>query len=68
MNKDFLIISWEWHDGLPSARREKGHQVGLVGLGLLLQNHLSFSFDALCIRFSLPIFVIESFFNLRHSF
>ena len=33
MNKDYLIVSREWHDGL-IARQEKGHQVGLLNLGL----------------------------------
>ena len=67
MNNDFLIVSREWHNGLPYLTRE-GTQGGVLGLGLLLQNHLSFSFNSCCIRFSLPIFAIESFFNLCHSF
>ena len=32
MNKDFLIILGEWHDGLPCPKRD-------LGQGLLLENH-----------------------------
>ena len=32
MNKDFLIISGEWHDGLPGLTRE-GQPSGVLGLG-----------------------------------
>ena len=34
MNKDFLIISREWHDGLPCSTR-KGLPSGALGLGIL---------------------------------
>ena len=34
MNKDFLIISGEWHGGLPYPTRE-GIPGGVLGLGLL---------------------------------
>ena len=34
MNKDFLIISWEWHVGLPCSTRE-GTPGGVLGLGWL---------------------------------
>ena len=32
MNKDFLIVSGEWHDGLPCLTRE-GTPCGVLGLG-----------------------------------
>ena len=32
MNKDFLIVSGEWHDGLPCPTREET-QCGVLGLG-----------------------------------
>ena len=32
LNKDFLIISGEWHDGLPYPMRE-GQSSGVLGLG-----------------------------------
>ena len=32
MNKDFLIVSREWHDGLPCSMR-KGTLGGVLGLG-----------------------------------
>ena len=35
MNKDFLIVSGEWHDGLPCPTR-KGQLDGVLGLGQLL--------------------------------
>ena len=38
MNKDFLIISGEWHDGLPCPMRE-GKLGRNLGLGLLHENH-----------------------------
>ena len=41
MNKDFLIVSRECHDGLPCSTRE-GKPGGVLGLGLLLENHLFF--------------------------
>ena len=34
MDKNYLIISGEWHDGL-HCPTEKGHQVGCLGIGLL---------------------------------
>ena len=39
MNKDFLIISGEWHDGLPYPMRD-GKPGRNLGQGLLLKNHL----------------------------
>jgi len=41
INKDFLIVSREWHDGLPCSTRE-GKPGRVLGLGLLLENHLFF--------------------------
>ena len=38
MNKDFLIILGEWHDGLLCPTRET--LGGVLGLGLLFENHL----------------------------
>ena len=38
MNKDFLIISGEWHDGLPCPMRD-GKLGRNLGQGLLLENH-----------------------------
>ena len=32
MNKDFLVVSGEWHDGLPCLTRE-GLLGGILGLG-----------------------------------
>ena len=40
LNKDFLIMSREWHDGLPCPTRE-GQLGGVLGLGL--DNYISFS-------------------------
>ena len=39
LNKDFLIVSKEWHDGLPCPTRE-GQLGGVLGLGL--NNCISF--------------------------
>ena len=41
MTKDFLIISGEWHDGLPYPTRE-GKPNGVLGLGLLLESRIFF--------------------------
>ena len=38
MNKDFLIISGEWHNGLPCLMR-KGKPGRNLGLGFSLENH-----------------------------
>ena len=51
MNKDFLIISREWHDGLPCPTRE-GTLGGVSGLRLLLQRHPVFP-----LKYSVPIFL-----------
>ena len=40
LNKDFLIVPEEWHDGLPCPTRE-GRPSGVLGLGL--NNCISFS-------------------------
>ena len=52
MNKDFLIVSGEWHDGLPCLTRE-GQLGGVLGLGLFLQNYPFFNLTC-----SVPIFLI----------
>ena len=41
MNKDFLIVLGEWHDGFPCLTRE-GKPSGVLGLGLLFENFLIF--------------------------
>ena len=41
MNKDFLIVSGEWHNGLPYPTRE-GKLGGVLGLGLSFENLLFF--------------------------
>ena len=41
MDKDFLIMSGEWHDGLPCPTRE-GKSSGVLGLGLSFENFLLF--------------------------
>ena len=41
MNKDFLIVSGEWHDDLPCPTRE-GKPGRVLGLGLLFENFLIF--------------------------
>ena len=50
MNKDFLIIFGEWHDGLPCLTRE-GRLGGALGLGLFLQSYPFFT-----LIHSVPIF------------
>ena len=42
MNKDFLIVSGEWQDGIPDSMRE-GQQGGVLGLGLFLQSYPFFT-------------------------
>ena len=42
MNKDFLIVSREWHDGLPCPTRE-GQSSGVLGLGLFLLSYHFFT-------------------------
>ena len=42
MNKDFLIILGEWHDGLPCLTRE-GRSGGALGLDLFLQSYHIFT-------------------------
>ena len=39
LNKDFLIVSGEWHNGLPCSTRE-GQPSGALGLGKLFYNYL----------------------------
>ena len=48
LKKDFLIISEEWHDGLPCPTRE-GKPGRVLGLGLQFQSYpFSFSFVCVC--------------------
>ena len=51
MNKDFLIVSREWHDSLPCPTRE-GQPGGVLGLGLFLQSYHFFT-----LTHSIPIFL-----------
>ena len=71
-NKDILIVSGEWHDGLPCPMRE-GTPGGALGIGWLFQSHLlplffclylymSFPFDSLC--FLLTMFFVFVFPNV----
>ena len=65
MNKDFLIVSGEWHDGLPCLMRE-GNPGGVLGLVLLLESHL-FSLDTFCTHLSMFMLAIGFFsFDLCH--
>ena len=52
MNKDFLIVSREWHDGLPCSTSE-GQPGGILGLSLFLQIYPFFT-----LTHSVPIFLL----------
>jgi len=52
MNNDFLIISREWHNGLPYSTRE-GQLGGVLGLGLFLQSYPFFTLTQF-----VPIFLL----------
>ena len=57
LNKDFLIISREWHDGLPYLTR-KGTPNGALGLDWLFQSHPFPPFFCLCLCMSFPLICI----------
>ena len=64
MNKDFLIVLGEWHDGLPYLMREENPS-GALSLGLLLESHL-FYLDMFCTH--LPMFILTlGFFPLIYA-
>ena len=70
LKKDFLIMSWEWHDDLPCPTRE-GHLGGALGLGRLFQLTHFLSFVSFLILTALYFFddfadrhTIEPNFNL----
>ena len=52
MNKDFLIVSREWHNGLLCPMRE-GQLGGVLGLGLFLQSYPFFT-----LTHFVPIFLL----------
>ena len=59
MNKNFLIVSEEWHDGLPCPTKER-NPGGVLDLGLLLESHL-FSLDMFCTHLSMFMLTIGFF-------
>ena len=66
MNKDFLIISREWHDSLPCSARE-GIPGGVFRSRFITSKLPFFPLDIFCTHFSPFVFVIELSFNLCHS-
>ena len=60
LNKDFLIVLGEWHDGLPCLTRE-GKPGEALGLGRLFQSYPLF------FLFLWFVFVYEFFFDPRYS-
>ena len=54
LNKDFLIISGEWHDGLPYPTRE-GKPSGALGLGLQFLSCSLFFFLCLFLYLKIPL-------------
>ena len=65
MNKDFLIISGEWHDGLHCPTRE-GLPSGVFRFKFITSKSPFFPFDIFCTHFSPFVFVIELSFDLCH--
>ena len=68
MNKDFLIVSREWHNGLLCPMRE-GQLGGVLGLGLFLQSYPFFTlthfvpiFLLLCQYLKFPLIFAVPFF------
>ena len=59
MNKNFLIVSEEWHDALPYPTKER-NLGGVSDLGLLLESHL-FSLDMFCTHLSMFMLTIGFF-------
>ena len=54
LNKDFLIVSGEWHDGLPCPTRE-GKPGRALGLGLQFLSCSLFFFLCLCLYLKIPL-------------
>ena len=54
LNKDFLTVLGEWHDGLPCPIRE-GKPGGVLGLGLEFISCSLFSFLCLCLYLKIPL-------------
>ena len=67
MNKDFLIISGKWHDGLHCSTRE-GIPGGVYRSRFITLKSPFFPFDIFCTHFSPFVFVIEFFFDLCQFF
>ena len=63
MNKDFLIISGEWHEGLHCLTRE-GIPGGVCRSRYITFKSPRFPFDIFYTHFPPFVFVIEFFFNL----
>ena len=66
MNKDFLIVSGEWHNGLPYPTRE-GTLGGVFRTRFITSKSPFFPFDILCTHFSPFVLVIELSFDLCHT-
>ena len=65
LNKDFLIVSREWHDGLPYPAR-KGQLGGVLGLGCLFASFFcSFGF---ALFFIIIIIIIIFYLHLIKDF
>ena len=67
MNKYFLIVLGEWHDGLPCLTRE-GTPGGVFRFRFITSKSPFFPFDIFCAHFSPFLFVIELSFDLCQSF
>ena len=65
MNKDFLIVSGEWHDDLPCSTRE-GTPCGVFRFRFITSKSPCFPFDILYTYFSLFALVIDFSFDLCH--
>ena len=65
MNKDFLIISGEWHDGLHCPTTE-GLPSGVFRFKFITSKSPFFPFDIFCTHFSPFVLVIELSFDLCH--
>ena len=63
INKDFLIVSGEWHDGFHCMTRE-GIPGGVFRSRFITSKSPFFPFDIFCTYFSPFMFVIELSFNL----
>ena len=54
LKNDFLILSGEWHDGLPCPTRE-GKPSGALGLDSQFQNYPLFLFFNFCLYLKFPL-------------